>query len=61
MVHDEEFMNVYTGEILTGTQAIHRFYAEEKHSGLESWTDEWKPTGDEAEETLEMPDFTNVF
>lgn len=60
MVHDEYFMNIETGEILTGTQAIQQYYGIEKHGCLDAWTDEWKPTGEQASNLLDVPNFAQV-
>ena len=57
MLHDELFMNIETGELLPGQAAIHDFYTVEKHTALESWTDTWKPTGEQANTYISKPDF----
>jgi len=53
-------MNIETGEILTGTQAIQQYYGIEKHGCLDAWTDEWKPTGEQASNLLDVPNFAQV-
>lgn len=59
-MHDTYFINIYTGEILAGCAAIHRFYTEEKHGYKDAWTDEWRDTGEEADELIPLPDFSKV-
>ena len=58
MLHDEYFMNKITGELMTGTAAIKEFY--KTHGALERWADEWMPTGMEADEILDAPNFTGA-
>lgn len=60
MLHDEEFYNIYTGEVLPATKAIQQFYSEPGRGCLDSWTDEWKPTGNMSEEYIDIPDFTKA-
>lgn len=59
-MHDEYFINNITGEILTATAAIKRYYTEEKHGYKDAWTDEWTATGIDAPELLAPPDFTKA-
>lgn len=55
---DEYAMNIFTGELLPCTQAIKEFY--KTHGALEAWTEEWKPTGQEADSFLSAPDFAGA-
>lgn len=58
MIKEELFRNKRTGEIVTGSHAIKEFY--KTHNGMESWTDEYLPTGSYSDEDLSPPDFTKV-
>ena len=60
MLHDELFVNITTGELLPGREAIHQYYKVEKHNALDAWTDEWRPTGEQADTYIPMPDFTKI-
>lgn len=55
---DELVMNKSTGEVISATEAIHIFYTVEKHNALESWLDDYELTGLEADNEIELPNFT---
>lgn len=55
----EYFMNRVTGELLEDTLAIKEFYR--THGALESWLDEWQPTGEYSDMDLEAPNFSAVW
>lgn len=41
MLHDEEYTNIYTGEVLPATKAIEQYYSDKNHGCLDDWQDEW--------------------
>ena len=55
---DELVMNKNTGELIPATKAIYLFYTVEKHKALESWLDDYEPTGIDADNEITAPDFT---
>lgn len=58
MLYQEEFVNMETGEVLGAAAAIHQFYTEEGHNGLEDWRSVWKATGNYTGDPVEAPNFT---
>lgn len=57
---DELVMNKNTGEVIPATEAIHIFYTVEKHNALESWLDDYELTGLDADNEIELPNFTTT-
>lgn len=55
-MNDELWMNNTTGECVPATRAIREYYR--NHGPLDSWTDDYTPTGEYSESTIEAPDFT---